>query len=965
MDPIGPRSVGIGTVVDGKYTIESQLGEGGMGVVYYARNNYLGTPVVIKGVRPELSSNAEFRARILSEGRAMAKIDHENVVRLNSVVVENNDLYLVMQYVDGESLEDTITRYAAHGVFMPVPEVLRIFDQILAGVGAAHAEGMIHRDIKPANILIRRKDSQVRVTDFGIAKAEDDALAGKGMTRVDGFIGSVHYMSPEQIRGERNLDRRVDIYSLGIMLFETLTGQVPFAGPTAFSTMQKHVQESIPPIASLRADVPDHVRFVIDTACAKNRDHRFGSAAEMAAALRGQAPPSQPYHSQPAPSSQSYQPGQAVSHQAAPNSVPIAPIFQGGPPVVHDPFGGPGQPQRAKSPTEIAMGADSGTGSASWQAQNAQMPPQGLQPLQKGSTMVASPHDLAAALGQAGANSSPQAGMGHMGMAQPGMPPSVHPNPMVPSIQPMIQNQVTGPQFGAANPIAHGSASRKPPSGPSVFKNPVVLAAILVPVAAIVIGVPVAIYKMGQPWCKSSQSECGDVCCDNATEACGIDGTCFRRCQIDGINYSVGTDNPSNICQVCSHTSLAWESKTPGTACGEGMYCDGNSQCINACVIDGKVYPRGTSNPSNSCQLCLGANPQGWTSARKGSPCEAGGNSCDGSGNCVSAMSFAVGGRFSCGVSSAGAAQCWGVNDHGQLGNGSTKDSQKPVPVSGLGSGVSVIVPMRDHACAITRTGDAWCWGGNSVGQLSASDGDRTVPTKVWSGVRAIGGTQFTTCAITNSGAVVCKGAGYSNEEKAFEPQSDVVALTSGGYEHICALLSTGAVKCWDKGGIPTEKTGLSSNVTSLAAGGSHTCALTSTGSVQCWGWNKYGQLGSGTNTDSNQPVQVSGLSSGVKTIASQWNTTCALMYSGSVKCWGLGESGSLGPSYKVNKNTPIDVSALGSGSSMIVGGVSYGCVLTDKRVVKCWGWKYNYGGSGDKGMGYAHHIWTIAGFPQ
>jgi len=179
MEPAGTRPLSIGTIVDGKYTIESKIAEGGMGVVYFARDVYLDTPVVIKGIRPELAQDTQFRARILAEGKAMAKIDHENVVRLNSVVVQADELFLVMQYVDGESLETTIARCVAQRVFMPIAEVFRIFHQILAGIGAAHAEGMIHRDIKPANILIRRKDAQVRVTVLALQRPRTKLLRAR------------------------------------------------------------------------------------------------------------------------------------------------------------------------------------------------------------------------------------------------------------------------------------------------------------------------------------------------------------------------------------------------------------------------------------------------------------------------------------------------------------------------------------------------------------------------------------------------------------------------------------------------------------------------------------------------------------------------------------------------------------------------------------------------------------------
>jgi eukaryotic-like serine/threonine-protein kinase len=285
--PFRPGYLATGTVVDGKYRIERVLGEGGMGVVYLAHDVHTDMPVVVKAIRAEFAHNPEFRARTLAEGRALARIDHPNVVRLNAVVVEPNTLYLVMQFIDGEPLDALIERHVATHTPVPVPLALEIFRMILRGVGAAHGEGLIHRDLKPANILVRKKDGVAKVTDFGIAKGEEDAKAGRGVTK--GIIGSVSYMAPEQVRGRRDLDKRVDIYALGIVLFELLIGRPPFEAPSDYDVMRMHAEAPIPSVVALRADVPAELDGVIRRACAKERDHRFASTDEFLAAL--DAPP--------------------------------------------------------------------------------------------------------------------------------------------------------------------------------------------------------------------------------------------------------------------------------------------------------------------------------------------------------------------------------------------------------------------------------------------------------------------------------------------------------------------------------------------------------------------------------------------------------------------------------------------------------------------------------------------------
>jgi len=277
------RYLPTGALIDGKYEIDKILGEGGMGVVYLARDVHTETPVVVKSIRAEFAHNPEFRARTLAEGRALARIDHPNVVRLNAVVVEPAALYLVMQYIDGEPLDQMIERHVATRTPLPIALALSIFRMILRGVGAAHAEGLIHRDLKPANILIRRKDGVAKVTDFGIAKAEDDAKAGRGVTK--GIIGSLAYMAPEQVRGQKDLDKRVDIYALGILLFELVMGRAPFEAASDYELMRMQAEAPIPGVAAQRPDAPPYLDEILIGACAKERDHRFASTDEFLAAL--------------------------------------------------------------------------------------------------------------------------------------------------------------------------------------------------------------------------------------------------------------------------------------------------------------------------------------------------------------------------------------------------------------------------------------------------------------------------------------------------------------------------------------------------------------------------------------------------------------------------------------------------------------------------------------------------------
>jgi serine/threonine protein kinase len=272
-----------GTMVDGKYAVDRVLGSGGMGVVYLARDVHTGIEVVLKAIRPTLAHRADIRQRVIAEGRALGQIDHPNVVHLKSVVQDHNGLFLVMPYIDGESLDKTLRRYKSDGKHMPFAEALRLFRMTLAGVAAAHDEGVIHRDLKPANVLLRKKDGVAKVTDFGIAKAEVEARAGGGQTK--GVIGSLWYMSPEQVQGRRDLDKRVDIYSLGILFFELCTGHVPFRGESSYDIMKAHVEEPFPSVRAERSDVPAWLDPVLTKACAKDREDRYPTCEAFRVAL--------------------------------------------------------------------------------------------------------------------------------------------------------------------------------------------------------------------------------------------------------------------------------------------------------------------------------------------------------------------------------------------------------------------------------------------------------------------------------------------------------------------------------------------------------------------------------------------------------------------------------------------------------------------------------------------------------
>jgi len=314
---------------------------------------------------------------------------------------------------------------------------------------------------------------------------------------------------------------------------------------------------------------------------------------------------------------------------------------------------------------------------------------------------------------------------------------------------------------------------------------------------------------------------------------------------------------------------------------------------------------------------------------------------CSGADNYYGSA-ISAGSGHTCALTSSNGAKCWGYNYYGQLGNGTTADlSNVPVDVSGLASGISAISAGAIHTCALTSTNGVKCWGGNNFGALgNGTNADSNVPLDVSglsSGVSAISAGYEHTCALTSAGGAKCWGDNDYGElgDGTYDWSNvpvDVSGLASGisaispGGNHTCSLNSAGGVKCWGYNGsgelgngtnsdsnVPVDVSGLASGVSAISAGGAHTCALTSAGGAKCWGSNYQGQCGNGTNTDSNVPVDVSGLSSGVSAISAGYFHTCALMSSGGLKCWGYNMDGQLGNGTDLNEsNIPVDVIGFG-----------------------------------------------------
>jgi serine/threonine protein kinase len=260
------------------YEVQAELGRGGMALVYRAIDRRLKRPVALKVLPPELAFREEVRRRFMREAETSAKLNYQNIVPIYSVDEKNGIVYLVMALVDGETLAARLARQPR----MTNDEVRRLLREVAGALAYAHARGVVHRDIKPENILIDRESGRAMVTDFGIARAAE----GDAKLTVTGVaIGTPAYMSPEQALGEREADGRSDVYSLGVVGYLMLTGELPFKASNTPSMMMKHLTERLRPVREVRTDAPPDLAAVIEHALEKKPEDRFSSAAEMAAAL--------------------------------------------------------------------------------------------------------------------------------------------------------------------------------------------------------------------------------------------------------------------------------------------------------------------------------------------------------------------------------------------------------------------------------------------------------------------------------------------------------------------------------------------------------------------------------------------------------------------------------------------------------------------------------------------------------
>ena len=260
-----------GQKINDRYRIIKTIGEGGMANVYLAEDEILNREVAVKVLRGDLAEDEKFVRRFQREAISASSLNHKNIVEVYDVGEENGNYFIVMEYIKGQTLKNLIKKRGA----LSLPEVIDIMLQLTSGLSCAHKNQIIHRDIKPQNVMIL-EDGTIKITDFGIATALNTAE----MTQTNSIMGSVHYLPPEQASGKTTTVKS-DIYSTGILMYELLTGTIPFKGENAVEIAMKQLKEDLPSVCKKNPEIPQSVENILMRACAKNPDNRYDNIDQM------------------------------------------------------------------------------------------------------------------------------------------------------------------------------------------------------------------------------------------------------------------------------------------------------------------------------------------------------------------------------------------------------------------------------------------------------------------------------------------------------------------------------------------------------------------------------------------------------------------------------------------------------------------------------------------------------------
>ncbi len=862
----GPDEVEVADLED-EYELLGELGRGASAIVYRARDRGLGRLVAIKVVRAHsIASADDAMLRLAREARTVAKLQHPNIVTVHAVRrLRTGGLALVMQLVPGRTLKHAITE---HGPFAP-EQAEQVLRDVASALAYAHVHGVVHRDVKPENIFLDADSGRAMLSDFGIAHSADNESR---LTMTGAAIGTPAYMAPEQIDGAP-ADARSDLYSLGLVTWEMLTGQRPWDGESLFNVISKQKQEELPAIDALRPGVvPPRLQYIVERMLQKRAAARWAGADGLLANLDHWVVPSdwrqwEAAHKRRRDAARAARAEQrAIVEATSPSDMstirfrrptPVAgasnvQMIERGATLQRTPVTASvplddDKPAWAVEPVEVPRGrrfaaigavlAVVALSGAAWYANATGRIDFGR--LDGGGTGT-----TVASASTAAEDGEPRAGRAALTDTQVG---TLGDSTIVADSATRARDSALSAMVRNAGDEEASTAVPVLPPDSAAPRPRVRRRAAISPVAPAepVVAAPLV----------------------RATDDPGV--------------VSVGG---RHSCALADGKALCWGANDAGQL-GDG---DVESRDVPSEVVGDLAFVHITAGLAHTCGVTRGGDAYCWGADDRGQLGDATTTSRSAPVRVNSNLSFRVlraGSNHTCGLTTGGEIACWGANKDGQLGDGSANMRSSPVRVSTEQRFVSLSTGWN-HSCGVAYDGAIWCWGLNGDGQLG--DGarvNRATPERVSATVR------FTSVA--------------------------------AGGNHTCAVSEAGDAYCWGRnaygqlgiGGTMAQATPTrvetTAHFTSVSVGGVHSCARTSGGQAWCWGRNTYGQLGDGTMVNRDVPVRVLG-GNAFAVVSATGAHTCGTTSDGAVSCWGYNVQGQLGDGTRNHLPRPTRVAIPG-----------------------------------------------------